>query len=249
MPVQGRGVTTELSIPTLTTHVILVPGYWLGAWAWDAVVPALCDAGLVPHAVTLPGLESVGADRSMVTLDAHVAAVRGLVDTLDGDVVLVGHSGGGVVVQMVTDQRPDRIRRVVYVDAGPVLDGVALSPGSPAADLPLPSWTDLEAAGSSLAGLDDTALARFRELAVPQPCGVATAPVRVSDPRRFAVPTTVICTSIPSEVLQELIATGQMPAELPFYTDVEYVDLPTGHWPMLSRPADLGVAIADAATR
>src|SRR5665647_1761923 len=101
-----------------TTHVVLVPGFWLGAWAWDAVVPDL-------------------------------------VDGLAGDVVLVGHSGGGAVVQMVTDQRPGRIRRVVYVDSGPVLDGVALHTGDPSADLPLPSWPELEAQGNSLDGLDD----------------------------------------------------------------------------------------------
>jgi len=45
-----------------TTHVVLVPGFWLGAWAWDDVVPVLRDAGLTPHAVTLPGLESPDDD-------------------------------------------------------------------------------------------------------------------------------------------------------------------------------------------
>src|SRR5665648_793194 len=110
-----------------TTHVVLVPGFWLGAWAWDDVVPVLREAGLTPHAVTLPGLESPGDDRSAVTLDDHVTAMRDLIDGLTGDVVLVGHSGGGAVVQMVTDQRPERVRRVVYVDSGPVLDGVAVA--------------------------------------------------------------------------------------------------------------------------
>ena len=42
---------------TGATHVVLVPGYWLGAWAWDDVVPGLRSAGLVPHPVTLPGLQ------------------------------------------------------------------------------------------------------------------------------------------------------------------------------------------------
>ena len=43
--------------PTIPAHVVLVPGFWLGAWAWDDVVPHLETAGLVPHAMTLPGLE------------------------------------------------------------------------------------------------------------------------------------------------------------------------------------------------
>lgn len=241
---------TTTQNPRTTTHVVIVSGFWLGAWAWDGVVPALRDAGLTPHAVTLPGLGAPGTPeepRPGITLDDHVAAVRDLVDHLDGDVVLVGHSGGALVVQMVADQRPDRVRRVVYVDAGPWRDGLALRPGDPGVDVPLPTWAELAAEGSSLEGVDDEALARFRARAMPQPGGVATAPVRVGDPRRLAIPVTVVCTSIPSGVLRELIGSGRMPSELGAYADVEYVDLPTGHWPMLSRPADLADAIAASA--
>lgn len=59
------------------------------------------------------------------------------------------------------------------------------------------------------------------------------------------MPTTVICTSLPSQVLVGMIEAGHMPSELPTMTDVHYGDLPTGHWPMLSRPRDLGVVIRD----
>lgn len=231
------------------THVVLVPGFWLGGWAWEAVVPALADAGLTPHAVTLPGLGGPGtpeAPRPGITLDDHVTAVCDLVDGLDGEVVLVGHSGGAAVVQTVTDRRPDRVRRVVYVDSGPLLDGAAVRPGA-GDDVPLPTWDELAAEGSSTRGLDDDSLAAVRARALPQPGGVATAPVRVHDARRLAVPTTVICTSIPSPVLRDLIGQGVIPSELGSYTDVEYVDLPTGHWPMLSRPGDLAAALAAAA--
>lgn len=243
---------TTTQTPPKPIHVVLVAGYWLGGWAWDAVVPAVRDAGLTPHAVTLPGLGAPGTPeqpRPGITLDDHVAAVRDLVDGLDGDVVLVAHSGGSVVVQMVADQRPDRVRRVVYVDSGPLRDGLALRDGDPQHDVPLPAWEQLEAEGSSLEGLDDDARAAFRARAVPQPGGVATAPLRVADPRRLAIPVTEICTSIPSEPLRELIRAGHIPSELEDYADVEYVDLPTGHWPMLSRPADLADAIAAAARR
>ncbi|WP_029663346.1 alpha/beta fold hydrolase [Cellulomonas sp. KRMCY2] len=248
-----------------TVHVVLVPGFWLGGWAWDDVLPGLRDAGLVPHAVTLPGLDSVDDDRTRITLDDHLGAVLDVVDgldALDDDVVLVGHSGGGLVVHGVVDRRPGRIRRVVYVDSGPMRDGVVLRPEPPAeaasepdvpgeraADVPLPSWEALEAEGSSLAGLDDAALARFRERAVPHPTGVAATPLHLADARRLSVPVTLICTSMPSTLIRELVAAGQLPAELPDMTDVEYVDLPTGHWPMFSRPVDLAHAIAEAALR
>ncbi|ACZ23450.1 hypothetical protein Sked_35630 [Sanguibacter keddieii DSM 10542] len=233
----------------LPLHVVLVPGFWLGAWAWDDVVPHLGAAGLVPHAVTLPGLGDVAEDRSGVTRDDHVRAVLDVVAPLEGDVVLVGHSGGGAVVHEALDRDPGRVRRVVYVDSGPLVDGAALFPDVPAeaVEIPLPSWEDLAAQGSSLEGVDEAGLARFRDRAVPHPAAVARGAVRLGDQARLDVPVTVICTSLPSEVLRQMAHPGP-----PLHTelgslDATYVDLPTGHWPMFSRPADLAEEIVRAA--
>ncbi|MEZ0447719.1 alpha/beta hydrolase [Cellulomonas sp. ICMP 17802] len=232
----------------MTTHLVLVPGFWLGAWAWDDVVAALPD-GVDAHAVTLPGLDP-GAKRGDITRADHVRAVTDLVDGLAGDVVLVGHSGGGAVVGEVVDRRPDRVRRAIYVDSGPLEDGAAIDASRTEQDeVPLPSWEELAAQGSSIEGIDDDRLAEFRRRAVPHPVQVARGPVHVSDPRRFDVPVTVICTSLPSEVLKTM-AHGGPPfhTELGESTDLTYVDLPTGHWPMFSRPADLAAEIARAAS-
>lgn len=240
-------MTTTQTTPTL--HVVLVPGFWLGAWAWDAVVPHLQAAGLTPHAVTLPGLDEVATDRTGITHDDHVSAVLDVVAPLEGDVVLVGHSGGGAVVHEVVDRDPSRVRRVVYVDSGPLVDGASLRPGLPAGtvELPLPTWEELAAEGSSVEGIDAAGLALFRERAVPHPAGVATGTVHLTDPARLDVPVTVICTSLPSEMLRQMATPGP-----PFHTelgslDATYVDLPTGHWPMFSRPEDLAGEIARAA--
>lgn len=233
------------------THVVLVPGFWLGAWAWEGVVPSLHAAGLTAHAVTLPGLADDADDRRGLTLADHVTAVRDLVDGLEGRVVLVGHSGGAPVVQSVVDQRPDRIARVVYVDAGPTRDGVALFPErtDDVVDVPFPSDDELAAQQLSTEGLDADALGRLRARAVSEPAGVMASPVTLRDERRLAVPVTVVCTSLPSTTLVELTAAQVLPTELPDVADVEYVDLPTGHWPMLSRPADLGSVLVAAAER
>ncbi len=63
------------------------------------------------------------------------------------------------------------------------------------------------------------------------------------------MPATVICTSVPSAVLIETIHVGQVPSELRQLAEVRYVDLPTGHWPMFSRPADLARVLAAEITR
>jgi len=230
-----------------TTALILVPGFWLGGWAWDGVVAALPD-GFDVHAPTLPGLEP-GADRRHITRADHVRALTDLVDSLDGDVVLVGHSGGGALVGEVVDQRPDRVRRAIYVDSGPLETGAAIdASATEEVEVPLPTWEEFAAQGSSIEGIDDDGLAEFRRRAVPHPAQVVRGAVHVSDPRRFDVPATVICTSLPSEQLKPM-AHGGPPfhTELGYTHDLTYVDLPTGHWPMFSRPADLAAAIAQAA--
>jgi len=231
----------------MTTSLVLIPGFWLGGWAWDDVVAALPD-GFDTYPVTLPGLVP-GADRGDITRADHVQAVVDLVDSLEGDIVLVGHSGGGALVGEVVDRRPDRVRRAIYVDSGPLEEGAAINAAATEkVEVPLPTWAELEAQGSSIEGIDDAGLAEFRRRALPHPAQVVRGAVHVSDPRRFDVPATAICTSLPSEVLRTM-AHGGPPfhTELGECTDLTYVDLPTGHWPMFSRPADLAAVIAEAA--
>jgi len=227
--------------------VILIPGYWLGGWAWLAVAGQLRSAGLTVTSLTLPGLESAETSREGVQFADHVDAV---IDVLpeQGPAVLVAHSGAGAVVTAVLDQVPERVARVIYVESGPSADGSVPRPDLDPAliDLPLPSFEEFEAQGSSLDGLDQSALERFREGAVPHPVGALTEPIELRNPRRNDVPATVVCCSIPSAVVAK--ATDQpMFAPLKDLTDVSYVDLPTGHWPMWSKPEELAAMIEEVA--
>lgn len=74
-----------------TLPSVLVPGFWLGAWAWDDVVAALRADGHDVTAVTLPGLESADADRSSITLADHVDAICEAVTAAGRPVVLAVH--------------------------------------------------------------------------------------------------------------------------------------------------------------
>lgn len=217
-------------------HAVLVPGFWLGAWAWRDIEPGLQAAGITTHAVTLPGLNGEPTDD--VKLEDHVAAVAELAAGLQGRVVLIGHSGGATVVQSVVDRDPTMAARVVYVDSGPLQPGCSLRPAA-TEDVPLPSWEQLEAEGASAEGLDTDTRSMIRNRAAPHPVGVAAATVELSDDRRFDVPVSVIGTSLPSAQLRDMIEAGHIPSELLSVTDVRYVDLPTGHWPMFSRPNEL----------
>ena len=231
-------------------RLVLIPGFWLDASSWDAVVPPLVAAGHSVTAVTLPGLESADADRSGITLRDHVDAVVAIVDAIapdEGPVVLVGHSGGGGVAHAVADARPDRIARVVYVDSLPLRDGGCINDELPVVDdeVPLPDWSVFDDA--DLIDLDDDLRAAFRARAIPMPARVASDAQRLADPRRYEVPVTVIACEFTGDQVREWIAGGApWTAELASVRHVDIVDLPTGHWPQLTRPADLGAAIAAA---
>ncbi|MBD8044836.1 alpha/beta hydrolase [Arthrobacter sp. Sa2BUA2] len=230
--------------------ILLIPGFWLDGSSWSAVTPALTAAGHTVHPLTLPGLESPDADRGGIGLRDHIDAVVQAVDTLDGPVVLVGHSGGGAIAYGVVDARPERIARTVYVDSGPMSDGGVINDNLPEVngEIPLPDWQFFEAA--DLIGLTDDLRTMFRDRSVPQPTGVAYDPQQLSDERRWDVPATLIACEFPSVVLQQWVADGHpFVQELARIKDVEFVDLPTGHWPQFTRPADLGDAILAAVDR
>ena len=229
--------------------VILIPGFWLNAASWDGVVPALEAAGHRVRALTLPGMASVDDDRTGIGLADHVAAVVEVIDETDGPVVLVGHSGGGAIAHAAVDARPDRVARVVYVDSGPLGDGDVINDELPVVDgeVPLPDWSVF--GDEDLTDLDDELRERFRSTAIPQPAGVATDRQVLHDPRRYDVRVTVITCEFPSEMMRGWMAEGHpYTAELARINDVEIVDLPTGHWPQFTKPAELGAAIVDALT-
>jgi pimeloyl-ACP methyl ester carboxylesterase len=227
--------------------IILIPGLWLDASSWDRVVPLLERAGHRTHALTLPGMESKDADRSAVTRRDHVDAVVEAIDSIDpatGKVVIVGHSAGGAVAHAAVDARPDRAARVIYVGGFPTGNGEADPGGYPAVngEVPLPDWSDFD--DQDLVDLDDKLRAAFRERAIPSPARTTQDPQRLSDERRYDVPVTVVCTEFTSELLQGWIKQGLAPVqEFTKIRDVEYVDLPTGHWPQFTRPEELARAI------
>src|ERR671911_1922472 len=89
--------------------IVLVPGFWLGAWAWDEVAAALRADGHDVTAVTLPGLESADADRSAITMSDHVDAICEAVGAAGAPAVLAVHSGAGAPGYAASDRIPEHI--------------------------------------------------------------------------------------------------------------------------------------------
>ena len=228
-----------------TAPIVLVPGFWLGAWAWDEVAAALRTDGHNVTAVTLPGLESADADRSAVTMSDHVDAICEAVRAAGPPVVLAVHSGAAVPGYGASDRLPELIAAMVYVDTGPPTG--ALDPDFDAVEKALPSRKELEA-GENLDGLTEQQLDTFRHRAVPEPGAALREGPTLTNDARLDVPSTVVCTGYTSEQYKDAVKEGQAwlggLAEL---RDVTYVDLPTSHWPMWSRPRELAGIIGDIA--
>ncbi|MFI0408868.1 alpha/beta fold hydrolase [Actinomadura sp. 3N508] len=243
---------------------VLVPGYWLGGWAWEEVAGPLRAAGHDVHAVTLAGMaERAGEAAPGVDVDAHAADIAEVIERggLSG-VVLVAHSGANMAATAVADRMPERIARVVYVDTGPMpagLAGIDFHDPQARAELekqvadegegwliPVPAF-DPAADPVNLAGLTGEHLAAMRERGTPQPFGTATQPAARPDPLPDTPRTLVACT-IPLAAVRRLGAEGN-----PVFAGMTgpswtYRELPTGHWPMFSAPRELAALLDELAT-
>jgi len=116
LPTRSRpGGSERIELSTF----VLVHGAWHGGWCWDRVTPHLRAAGHEVHTPTLTGLsERAHLLSPMVGLDTHIEDVVRLIDTLGlSDVILVGHSYGGMVITGAAARVPERIAHVVYLDA------------------------------------------------------------------------------------------------------------------------------------
>ena len=211
----------------------------------DEVAAVLRADGHEVTALTLPGLESADADRSAITLSDHVDAICEAVRASRAPVVLAVHSAAGFSGYAASDRVPERIAAMVYVDTAPGKG--SLDPDFDAVEKPLPSREELEEE-ENLDGLTEEQLETFRRRAVPEPGAALREAAELTNDARLDVPSTAICTGFTSDQYKAAVKEGYAWlggfAEL---RDVTWVDLPTSHWPMWSRPRELAGIIGDVA--
>jgi pimeloyl-ACP methyl ester carboxylesterase len=227
--------------------IILVPGFWLGAWAWDEVAGLLRADGHDVTAITLPGLESKDADRSAITFQDHVAAIIQALEDAGRPAVLAVHSASGYSGYAASDQVPERIAAMVYVDTAP--GKPPLDPDFADAEKPL-DWAAVSKE-ENLAGLSEAQLATFRERAVPVPGAVLRDGYTFTNDARRDIPSTIIATGYTAADYQTYAREHpdwSFLAGIPELRDVTWVDLPTSHWPMWSKPQDIARIIGEVAT-
>jgi pimeloyl-ACP methyl ester carboxylesterase len=227
--------------------IVLVPGFWLGAWAWDEVAADLRARGHDVTAVTLPGLDSAGFDRSAITMSDHVEAIVDAVRAAGARVVLAVHSGASIPGYGASDRVPELIATMLYVDTAPATG--AMDPDFADAEKLMPSLEAL-AKSENLDGLSQEQLETFRRRAVPEPGAALREGPGLSNDARLDVASVVVCTGYSSEQYKAAVKDGETwlngLAEL---RNVTWIDLPTSHWPMWSRPKELADIISNVAKK
>ncbi|TWD72493.1 pimeloyl-ACP methyl ester carboxylesterase [Kribbella amoyensis] len=224
-------------------NFVLVPGAWLGAWAWDEVAGLLRADGHGVYAVTLSGLaDRFGPGAEEVGQAQHVADIVAVVEDNDlHDVVLAGHSYAGIPAGQAAAAIGERLRRMVYVDANVPIDGCSFADGwSEEGRAWLTDqlaraggyWPPLTAEDYAGQDLTEPMITRIVDLSTPHPGRAIQEPARLPRPitelpttylkclRDGATPTSTVLTHLKS----------------PQWTLAE---LDTGHWPMISRPTEL----------
>lgn len=102
---------------------ILIHGSWHSAWNWHKVLPLLRKQGHEAIALDLPGMGRDKTPINEVTMRSTVEKICAVIDSIDGSVILVGHSKNGIMVSQVAEYRPDKIEKAVYLAAYLVPNG------------------------------------------------------------------------------------------------------------------------------
>ncbi len=244
--------TAQSADPTF----VLVHGAWMGGWAWNGVVEHLQRAGMAVIAPDLPAHGDDCSDSATVTLQDYVDRVVAVIDDIDGDVMLVGHSFGGVVVSQVAEARPERLRGLIYVCAFLLPDGQSFesaTAGTKSEALTALVWSDDGGSVTLSPGLVHSAVAHdvpseafetIRPLLVAEPSAPLMTPVQLTDARWGSVPRFYVEASLdralPLTAQQAMAAAAGV---------VDRARLEASHTPMASLPSELAAALVDFAGR
>lgn len=96
------------------TTFVLIHGAWAGSWVWGKITPMLERLGHRVIAVDLPG-KALDTQPSEINLPVYTQYVCGVIDTIATPVVLVGHSGAGIIISQVAEYRPIKVAHLVYI--------------------------------------------------------------------------------------------------------------------------------------
>jgi len=223
------------------TRFVLVPGAWLGGWAWKKVVPLLEQKGHEAYAVTLTGMgERVHLATKDVGMETAIQDVLNVIkyNGLD-DFVMAGHSFAGKVVAAVADRVHEKVQRVIYVDAfrpeRVSTPQAAFDPSGefgppPQGGIGIPLTEEIiDRIGKDVRGSNRKWM---MSMATPWPIKLASDPITLSKNYNEVKEAYVFCT-LSGDPVDEIVAGKWGKLEGPHKV------IESGHWPMITKPDEL----------
>jgi len=236
-------------VQVFVSRFVLVPGAWLGAWAWKHVTPLLEKEGNSAYPVTLTGMgERVHLATEAVGMETAIQDVLNVIkyNNLD-DVVLVGHSFAGKVVAAVADRLHEKTGKVIYVDAfRPEKARTPQGAFNPASEfgpppkgsyaIPLTEGT-IDRIGKDVQGSNRKWM---MSMATPWPTTLASDPITLSRNYDDVKEAYVFC-RLSGDPVDEIIAGKWGKLNGPYRV------IEAGHWPMITKPEELAMDLVSLA--
>lgn len=197
LAVAGIAICGACAKPQQPRHTyVIVHGAWGGGWDWRGVDSLLTASTNRVYRPTLTGLgERVHLAGPNIDLSTHIADIVNVIryENLH-DVVLVGHSYGGMVISGVADRIPERVRRLVYVDAIVPEDGESLLTAAGGTRMHSGMRSMLDSAKNGLLAPAWVPSGASPPTDVPHPVRTLTEPLRLTNPAGRRIPATYILT-------------------------------------------------------
>ncbi|WP_437678970.1 alpha/beta fold hydrolase [Sorangium sp. So ce131] len=236
--------------PAKNTYV-LVHGAFVGAWAWDKVVPLLEADGSEVIALDLPAHGDDTTPLADASLEAYASAVVEAIDSASRPVILVGHSMGGIVVSQAAEQRPEKVKTLVYLTAFLLKDGQSLNQewaddegakikmyAAPSSDGTSLSFNEGWAEGAFCQDCSPEDIERLESHLREEPARPFDEPIHVTEERWGTVPRVYV------EALQDLaISPAEQKSQYTALPVERVISLDAGHAPFLTKPKELADAL------
>ncbi|KUJ60288.1 hypothetical protein AR687_18470 [Flavobacteriaceae bacterium CRH] len=235
---------------------ILVHGSWHSAWNWHKVIPILESKGHKAIAIDLPGMGRDKTPVQDVTLQTSVDKICNLIDSLEEQVILVGHSKNGIMISQAAEYRSEKIKKLIYLAAYLIPNGKTQSEYS-AQDINgvlkpyVTRYPELNAHTLQTEiykeGLyhdcEDSITQLAKLLLSHEPVASGITPLELSEKKYGSVPRFYI------ECTEDKAVTPFIQRKMYAETICEKVySIPTSHSPFFSKPEELSAIFCEIAT-
>ena len=242
----------------LTTNLLLIHGAWAGRWVWNKITPQFAKMGYRVHAIDLPGNGVDNTPANEVNIDTYLWYLSEQIANIEGPLVIVSHSGAGVLATALAEAMPERIQAVVYIAGMMLPSGMGFSDLTATLEAEHPEVTGINpfllwnedhsvsevpliaARNVFFQDLDDkTAIIAAQQLC-PQPLGGLALMTCWTEENFGRVPRLYIEATQDKSVT--LVAQREMQKRVP---GAQVVSFDTGHAPQVGKPVEVAHAIDD----